>query len=107
LHVQGAHAGAEWIVVMRLLRSEHGHDGVADEFLERTAEPDHGLAEDPQRGVDPDPHLLRVELVDQPRIAHDVGEEGGHHPAIPDVKGRRGLKVPATDVAEARSRNRR
>ena len=103
LHLEGAQAGPQGIVVVSNRSAEDRQHGVADELLERTAEVDDGLAQEPQRAVDARPDLLRVELVDEAGVADQIGEERASRRA-----GRRALspsasvpRLPAALVAEA------
>ena len=74
LHLEGAQAGAQGVVVVGFRNPEDGQDRIADELLEGAAKADDGIAQNRQSAVDTRPNLLGIELVDQLCIPHEVRE---------------------------------
>ena len=102
LHLESAQAGSQRVVVMRPGHAEDRQHGVADELLERTPEVDDRLAEGHQGAVDAGPDLFRIQLVDEARVADEVGEERRDYPPIARLQtlGER-VETSAALVAEA------
>ncbi len=108
LHLQGAQAGSERVVVVGDRYAEDRQHRIAGELLDRAAEMDDGMGKVRQSAVDSGADLLGIEFVDQARVTHDVGEQGCHDPAIADLQPIRNLiQPPAALVAEPGAWNRR
>ena len=95
--------GAQRIVLMHPGDAEDGHDGVADELLDRPAVPlEHAL-----HRLEIAPHhatqALRIEPLAEGRRSGDIGEEHGDDLACLRLESRQG-KVGAAGDAEARIR---
>ena len=72
------------IVLVRDRRAPDGHDGVADELLDRPAE---ALDQAPaalEVAAEQLAHLLRVAMLGERRVAHEVREHDRHQPPLGD-----------------------
>ena len=74
LHLNGAQARAQRIVIVGNGRAKHSQHGVPDEFLERAAKVDDGFRQRLEGVVDSGSDLLRIELVHKLGVAHEIGE---------------------------------
>ncbi len=106
LHLQGAQAGPQRIVVVGHRSPEDGQDSIPRELLERTAKADDRLAQQTQGVVYACPNLLRVQLVHQAGVPDQIGEQGAHDAP---VAGRQPLgQRPQPSTAQvAKTRTRR
>jgi hypothetical protein len=77
------------VVLVRDRRAEHRHHGVADELLDRAAEPLELLPQPPVIRPDPRPHVLGIDSVRSRREADQVAEQDGDD--FPLLPGRRCL----------------
>jgi hypothetical protein len=83
--------------------SEHREDRVADELLDNALIALDGTGQQAERLVDAANDLLCVELGHEPRVVHDVREQGRDDPAVAG-NGRADRQASGALVAEARGR---
>src|ERR1035437_9637231 len=108
LHLDGAQARSQRIVVVRDRHAKDGQNGVPDELLERPAEVDDGFSQRLESAIDSGANLLRVELVHQLRVPDEVREECRDDPAVALFQIVHGaVEATAAEMAKARSRVRR
>ncbi len=74
-HSEACPHGPLGVVLVRDWRAEHRHHGIADELLDRAAEPLDLLAQPPVIRPDPRPHILRISSFRRGGEAHQVAEQ--------------------------------
>ena len=96
----GGGDGAQGVVLVRQRRAEHGHGGIADVLVDRSAVLDDQLVGAGQEVVDDAAHLLSAERARKLGEAAEVGEQHGDLPAFRLGCGRRSRLLQADDRFE-------